>query len=540
MIKKTQEPTESSQTFEFSGKDIIQLIVENPGGETLIHQFCYQSEENSGNQQEKIKNAALVLGTSQTPDIVKSFPSSNNFTLLDPKSNTQADLGGNDNQEAKEFKEALFEANTMFTKSAEFGEIPVKPSLSIQKTSQVLYKGLNPQVTVPRWIWGGIFIPERIRVNLINFFVEAMAYPEFDMPMYKPLVEYSDELFLPGLNYIAQNSISLLETNQKFIESYMVGLNHEFARELLWREYPTDQRGSYFRQFWDVKSYLDTEDLDQEELKEKLKDIPPIHKWFQNSDLGSHDHREEGGAKEEEVVLVIRGELLKKYPNAVIYAHKAQWQYKKDDDDEFILDEEGKKIIDLTRERELVPLSPGEEENPPKDKIKTPLYEAKVNPDIYFFGFDLTACAAKGGAGKEDDPIDPACEEAKIPWDDPGWFFVIKERPGEPRFGLDIGDGGNIEEGKIEVWNDLSWGDLNPAVEEDGFIQVAGQQGITADQTLELGGNNEEDDQEKIKQQTDDLNVTWSADMSSSELAYILYQVPVLVAIHASEMLPTN
>ena len=31
----------------------------------------------------------------------------------------------------------------------------------------------------------------------------------------------------------------------------MVGLNHEFARELLWREFPTDQRGSYFRQFWD-------------------------------------------------------------------------------------------------------------------------------------------------------------------------------------------------------------------------------------------------------------------------------------------------
>lgn len=30
-------------------------------------------------------------------------------------------------------------------------------------------------------------------------------------------------------------------------KSYMVGLNHEFARELLWREYPTDQRGSYFR-----------------------------------------------------------------------------------------------------------------------------------------------------------------------------------------------------------------------------------------------------------------------------------------------------
>ena len=40
-------------------------------------------------------------------------------------------------------------------------------------------------------------------------------------------------------------------TNPPFIEAYMVGLNHEFARELLWREYPTDQRGPPFRQFWE-------------------------------------------------------------------------------------------------------------------------------------------------------------------------------------------------------------------------------------------------------------------------------------------------
>ena len=57
----------------------------------------------------------------------------------------------------------------------------------------------------------------------------------------------------PNINLIPPNSITLVETNQRFIESYMVGLNHEFARKLLWREYPTDQRGSYFRQFWDVK-----------------------------------------------------------------------------------------------------------------------------------------------------------------------------------------------------------------------------------------------------------------------------------------------
>ena len=85
-----------------------------------------------------------------------------------------------------------------------------------------------------------------------------MAYPNIDLPMYEPLKAISVELFLPNINLIAPNSITLIETNQRFIEAYMVGLNHEFARKLLWREYPTDQRGSYFRQFWDVRSVINS------------------------------------------------------------------------------------------------------------------------------------------------------------------------------------------------------------------------------------------------------------------------------------------
>ena len=75
-------------------------------------------------------------------------------------------------------------------------------------------------------------------------FGEVMAYPRIDLPMYAPLKEISAELFLPNINLIPPNSITLVETNQRFIEAYMVGLNHEFARELLWQEYPTDQRGT--------------------------------------------------------------------------------------------------------------------------------------------------------------------------------------------------------------------------------------------------------------------------------------------------------
>ena len=123
-----------------------------------------------------------------------------------------------------------------------------------------------------------------------------MAYPEIDMPMYEPLVELSGELFLPNINLIPPNSDHAAETNQPFIEAYMVGLNHEFARELLWREYPTDQRGSYFRQFWDVSGVLDRDrPVDAEALREQLRDIPPLHRGRARPKLGDHDHREAPG-----------------------------------------------------------------------------------------------------------------------------------------------------------------------------------------------------------------------------------------------------
>jgi len=351
-------------------------------------------------------------------------------------------------------------------------------------------------VTLPRHVFAGIHLPERIRAETGEDLKPAMAYPEIDVPMYKPLTEISAEHFLPNIHLIEQNTISLLETNQKFIESYMVGLNHEFARELLWREYPTDQRGSYFRQFWDVSSYLNKQKLNPEALREKLRDIPPLDKWPRNSDLGDHDHREQGGDKEEELVLVIRGELLKKYPTAVIYAHKAKWQRKADGS------------IDNSLPRDF------EDGEPMEAVVKTPLYEAKVDPDIYFFGFDLTTEEAKGESGES-------------AGDNPGWFFVIKERPGEPRFGLDM-----ERKGDLRQWNDLAWTDVLPGGSGGEFIDVG-----SSSPTLALPSPSSAPDSEEGKQQREDVQVRWNAS-NAAELAYILYQVPVMIGVHAMEMLP--
>ena len=138
---------------------------------------------------------------------------------------------------------------------------------------------------------------------------------------------------------------------------------------------------------------------------------------------------------------------------------------------------------------------------------------AKRHGDLPFFrpaafGFDLTAEEANGET--EEDP------------DDPGWFFVLKEQPGQPRFGLDLD-----QQPALQVWNDLSWDDVQPGL--PGTY-------IPTNKSFSLSEPTGADS-EKHPQWEDDRHVSWNNNANAAELAYILYQVPVLVAIHASEML---
>lgn len=464
-----------------------------------------------------LRAADALRESNQTVAALNRLPGVANFTLADTTDPTQVftPRTGVDSVEASRFKQGLREGFEMIEASALAGSVPVRESVDLAALARSGLAALEPSRTIAGRVGNSIFVPSRIRDEIGPAFVEPMAYPVIDQAMYEPLKNLSSELFLPNIDLIEHNSITLLETNQRFIESYMVGLNHEFARELLWREYPTDQRGSTFRQFWDVRGFFDSENLDDEALKEKLRDIPPLHTWATDSELGTHDNREQGNQNEEELVLVIRGELLKRYPNAVIYAHRACWQKLGDGSAADKAKDPCSRAggIDNTKERLLAPLGPDEEAAPPRSKVLTPLYEAKVDPDIFFFGFDLTVKQAKGGSGRN-------------PNDDPGWFFVLKERPGEPRFGLDTD-----QQPHLNDWNDLSWQDVQPAA-PGSHIEIA-----TAPAAFPLTAPGGED-QEKAAQFSDDKHVVWSHDMSSAELAYILLQVPVLVAVHASELLP--
>jgi hypothetical protein len=454
--------------------------------------------------------AALDRGDSVRPggltvDAIDRLPDAPGFELVEPGTDPPAAPAGSsgDSPTAIRLKDALRDWARLYGASERVGVEPVPAQfgrIGLVSLAQGTASAVEPAVTVPRRILGAIDLPRRVVENMVEDFGEVMAYPRIDNPMYEPLRDLSDEYLLPNLNLIPPNTIALLETNQPFIEAYMVGLNHEMARELLWREYPTDQRGTPFRQFWDVSGARPEPGLTAEQATESLLDIPELHRWPRTSGLGDHDHREVPGDNEQEAVLVIRGELLKKYPTAIIYAHKARWE-----------PDDG--VAHPTNERRLVELTAVEEADPPDGIVKTPLYEARVAPDITFFGFDLTVTEAKGGDGSDPDH-------------DAGWFFCIKERPGEPRFGFDIEAESSDPP---ETVNDIAWPTIGTA--EGAFVAAGALSPFSLDPVLEP------DDDEKLEQRADDIAVLAAAPTSAARWAYLTFQSPVLVAVHAAEML---
>jgi hypothetical protein len=356
-----------------------------------------------------------------------------------------------------------------------------KPHLDLEGIKATLLKTLNPDVTVSARISARLEKPPAWKPE--DPLEPIMVAPEFPTPMYKPLADLSQDLLLPGLEHVPPNTIALLETNPRFVEAVMIGLNHEMSRELLWREFPTDQRGTYFRQFWDLRGQVA-----QPADPEMLKDLKPIPEWSSNSPLGNNLT---GDATKSQTVLLIRGDLLRRYPDAIIYAAKAEWS--------------------KAGGQNMEPRSPSTEE-------KYPIFRGTLSPDITFLGFDFDPITAKG----DQDPAKAT----------PGWFFVLQQPPTEPRFGLDASLA--TSDPNTWTWRDLSWKHVPMTVpprdgveERDGYIKLSS--GLDSFVAHSDAAN------------LDPPGITadsWSSRSNSAALAYITLQGPFRVAIHASDLLP--
>jgi hypothetical protein len=451
----------------------------------------------------RLATVEVLQAAALTPEAVEALPPNDAFVLPAPGAPvvSQPAGGGPDSAQGAAFRQAAIEFNALL---ADRATAPApRPSLALDAVHATVMTALEPARAVvrrysPTMLVGGARLADYVgayhdapAATPESRLVPVMAYPDIKLAMYRPLKELQKDDFVPNLHLVPPNTISLMLTNPPVIEAYMVGLNHEFARELLWREYPTDQRPSTFRQFWDPVSSVDTEGLSPEAFAEKVRDIRKIHEWPLETTLGQHNNRLPNDDKPR-IVLIIRGDLLKRYPNTIIYAQTARWGDPPDHANHLLLyDQTGEKADLDSRD----------------PNFRFPMFKAQVEPDLHFIGFDLTLDDARG---------DPSLEEtaearARVAPNRLGWFFVLQEVVGEPRFGLDEQAVTGSEDPL--KWDNLSWENLGAAV---SVIDVAKPFASNPP------GNT-------------DGGVHWGS--HAADMAFILFQRPVMVAIHARDML---
>lgn len=350
--------------------------------------------------------------------------------------------------------------------------------------SAQLVRKMNPRVTIPAAIQHRLTLGSWVTWQYaeVDPLEPIMAAPHIDTPMYEPLRDLSQEWLMPGVGTIPGDTVTLVVTNPRFIEAYMAGLSHEMARELLYHEYPTDQQGTYFRQFWDVRGMISPSGTPPD--PESLRDITPIHSWPASSRLGEHSGRNPV-PRDGHLVLLIKAEVLRRYPTTMVYAIRT------------VLDEHGRRVL--------------------SDEYAYPVFEGHLEPDIAFFGFDLLPDEARG----DEDP------EA-----DQGWYFVLQEQPTEPVFGLDADDGSFG--GRPSSWNDLNWSHLASdaaTLESLRYIDLDAELPNTSGVVAAPG-------EPALAWHAE--SGAGPAGANGSDLAYITLQRPFRVAIHGSDMLPAE
>lgn len=228
----------------------------------------------------------------------------------------------------------------------------------------------------------------------------VMGYPTFDDALFEPLRLLGQDYIVPNTANLPEESIALMVPNVRFIESLLAGVNTEFARELLWNEYPTDQRGTYFARFFDAA----------DAGEDRPPDIREVHRW--SSALGGNSLALTGL-----LVLVVRAELLIKFPDAIVFAQR------------------GKYVGSGTGRRRDLDLA---------GEVRYPVVRGRLDPDIGLYGFEMTVDESRGTDT------------------DAGFFFCFMERPGQLRFGLDLDDDPMSPAPTLASWNDLNWKHLRP------------------------------------------------------------------------------
>ncbi len=244
------------------------------------------------------------------------------------------------------------------------------------------------QAVAPAGTVSGEPVPASVRVGL-----------ELTDPLYRRLVAIDPELLLPGIGALPADTVGLAVVSQPSVEAFLLGANNELAAELRWREFPVDLGGTWLRTFW--------------ESVDGARDIPPIAAWAPGP-LGTHH-----GARRDPgqlLVLIVKGDLLRRYPDTLVTAVPARW-------------------VNGVREED------------PDGVALDPSLTGTLRRDATFLGFDF---------GPDVDVQHDVAGSPDPNSKRPGWYFAFEQPPTQPAFGLD--DEATDTSPGLALWKDLTWG----------------------------------------------------------------------------------
>ena len=135
--------------------------------------------------------------------------------------------------------------------------------------------------------------------------------PIITAPLALRLTAFAPDSILADASLLPPDSVALFEENRMFIEAFLTGANHEMNKELRWREFPTDMRGTIFRRFWERGR--PPEDIAGD-------DIRAMHTW--NGKLGEHFAPGDID-KAANLVVVMRSDLVRKLLLPIVVINEA-------------------------------------------------------------------------------------------------------------------------------------------------------------------------------------------------------------------------
>ena len=215
-------------------------------------------------------DAADALGDDQTPESVDELPGVPDFVITEPgPASSRSWTGQPTASRPSASRRRCATRSTLRQASSTRPDARRawhRSTLGTIATTAI--EATRPSLTIPRRVLARHLRPAAHQRDLVipptQTFVEPMAYPVIDLPMYEPLENLSSELFLPNINLIEPNSVTLLETNQR-VHRVLHGRPQPRVRaRAAVARVPDRPARIDFRQFWDVRSFFNADSLDDE------------------------------------------------------------------------------------------------------------------------------------------------------------------------------------------------------------------------------------------------------------------------------------